>query len=431
MSRILPARLATAPAFLACLLILSLFAASPTRAGLCSLDDVPAATLLLPYFEVDLDRPTAMTTLFSVSNASADPVLAKITLWSELAIPTLNFDIYLTGYDVVTLNLADLFRGTVPQTGDLLAGDFSRPNVAFPGCDAVLPQGNLPQILIDHLQASHTGHASAVYNNLCSGMDHGDTLARGFVTVDVVRECSFLFPDEPGYFGPEGIAGYDNVLWGDYYFVDQDNGFAQGENLVRLEADPTAFGEGDYTFYARYVGADGSDGREPLATTWAVRYLNGGAFTGGTDLIGWHDSKIAMEPFPCGTLPEEGLMGEDQIVIFDEDENPNVLEVVCIWSFCPPGVDLSIFQFAATRVRVDSSDLPVPFDFGWMYFNLNDSTGGVLDPYSQGWLGYLHDATGLFSVGMGGTPLDSACEPMSRSLPVAGNVGGVAPGPVF
>ena len=412
-------------------LFLSLITSPGTRAGLCSLDDVPAATLLLPYFEVDLERPTGITTLFSVNNASADPVLAKITLWSELAIPTLNFDIYLTGYDVVTINMRDLFNSLVPYTGEVPAGDFSRPNVEFPGCESVLPLGNIPPTLLDHVRAAHTGQPALFFDNLCAGMDHGDSLARGYVTIDVVRKCSFLFPDQPGYFGPEGVAGYDNVLWGDFYLVDADNAFAQGENLVRLEADPTAFGEGDYTFYARYVGADGSDAREPLATTWAVRYLSGGGFSGGTDLIGWHDSKLKMEPFPCGTLPVEGLLGEDQVVMFDEDENPSPLEAACIWGSCPPGVDLSIFQFAATRVTVSSSDLPTPFDFGWIYFNLNDSTGGVLDPYSQGWIGSLHEATGLFSVGVSGTALNSACDPESRSLPEEGNVGGLVPGPVF
>ena len=57
-------------------LLLMMAAARPARAGICSLDDRPGATLLLPYFEVDLDDPNGRTTLFSISNAAAQPVLS-------------------------------------------------------------------------------------------------------------------------------------------------------------------------------------------------------------------------------------------------------------------------------------------------------------------------------------------------------------------
>ncbi|MFL6200658.1 MAG: hypothetical protein ACJ76J_15900, partial [Thermoanaerobaculia bacterium] len=40
-----------------------------------TVDDVPAATLLLPYFEVDLNSTEGVNTLFSVNNASATAVL--------------------------------------------------------------------------------------------------------------------------------------------------------------------------------------------------------------------------------------------------------------------------------------------------------------------------------------------------------------------
>ena len=39
------------------------------NAEICTIDDVPAATLLLPYFEVDLNSTNGVTTLFSVNNA--------------------------------------------------------------------------------------------------------------------------------------------------------------------------------------------------------------------------------------------------------------------------------------------------------------------------------------------------------------------------
>lgn len=38
------------------------------RAMLGTIDNTPAATLLLPYFEVDLGNPNGITTLFAINN---------------------------------------------------------------------------------------------------------------------------------------------------------------------------------------------------------------------------------------------------------------------------------------------------------------------------------------------------------------------------
>src|SRR3954453_16150880 len=82
--------------------------AVPASAILCNIDVSPAATLLLPYFEVDLSNPNGLTTLVSVNNSSAQAVLAHVTIWSDLSVPVLAFNIYLTGYDVQTINLRDI-----------------------------------------------------------------------------------------------------------------------------------------------------------------------------------------------------------------------------------------------------------------------------------------------------------------------------------
>ncbi len=80
---------------------------------------------------------------------------------------------------------------------------------------------------------------------------------------------------------------------------------------------------GEYTFYGRYVAWTAADNREPLATNFAVRYINGGAFNGGTDLLVWRDSKVNQGAFTCpATLPAWYPLGQEAIVIFDEQENP-------------------------------------------------------------------------------------------------------------
>jgi hypothetical protein len=428
--------------FAYCLTLVLLFGTGGmASAEICAIDAVPAATLLLPYFDVS-DNPDSITTLFSIGNASAAPQLAHVTFWTDLSVPTLDFDIYLTGYDIVTVNLRDVFTtGTIPQTGETVvpAGDFSLPNVAFPNCD--LPTGNLPAILVDHIRAMHSGQESPLENN-CGGVNYGQPdRFRGYITIDNVNECNFLFPSNPGYFGTGGVANDNNTLWGDFFLIDPGNAFAQGENLVSLEADASLELSGGgpnqgppngvgYTFYGRYVASLGIDHREPLATTWATRYLNGGAFTGGTDVICWRDTGIVQTNFACGTTPLPFPLTQEQIVIFDEDENPDVIEQP---PFSPgiPGTSFLPCPYEVTRVEVGGASFPVPFDFGWVYLNLSTTTGGAFDPYKQAWVAQIHDALGLFSVGYTGIALDSACQPNNLLLPVAGNVSGTPAGGTF
>src|SRR5829696_3136327 len=95
-----------------------LLPAHRAAAEIGTIDDVPAATLLLPYFEVDLDSAEGVTTLFSINNASASAAVAHVTFWTDESIPTLDFDVYLTGYDVQTINVRDIFNGILPRTAD-------------------------------------------------------------------------------------------------------------------------------------------------------------------------------------------------------------------------------------------------------------------------------------------------------------------------
>src|SRR5262245_47879100 len=297
----------------ACVLALCCLAA-PASAVSCTIDDVPAATLLLPYFEVSLTDVNGIQTLFSINNASATAVLAHVVIWSDLSVPVLDFNVYLTGYDVQTINLRDIIvNGVLPQTasagqdpGDTISpkGAFSQ-DINFASCAGQLPPPTLPADFVSHLQLSLTGKSSPILGNRCAGRDLGDTIARGYVTVDTVNNCTLRFPGDPGYFAPGGTgdATNQNVLWGDYFYDDSLQNFAQGETLVHIEASPgvgtSSFNTypapgspetttvGQYTFYGRYdiPAWSAADNREPLSTNFAVRYVNGGAFTGGTSLL--------------------------------------------------------------------------------------------------------------------------------------------------
>ena len=69
-------------------------------AELCTVDAVPAATLLLPYFEVNLADSNDVNTVFSINDASAPPALAHVSVWTDWSQPVLDFDVFFTGYDV-------------------------------------------------------------------------------------------------------------------------------------------------------------------------------------------------------------------------------------------------------------------------------------------------------------------------------------------
>ncbi|MFN7959704.1 MAG: hypothetical protein U0002_00365 [Thermoanaerobaculia bacterium] len=405
-----------------------------------TIDDVPAATLLLPYFEVDLDNANGVTTLFSINNASAAPAIAHVTLWTDLSVPTLDFNVFLTGYDVVTFNLRDLFtNGTVPRTShnqtsisprgiySLTTNPISGVGPGSTSCNDQLPLPALPATLLDHIRSAHTGQPSpVVFGGLKSAFDHDDNVARGYITIDNANFCTLRFPDScsTGYFiaGGNGDANNINQLWGDYFYVDSDQNFAQGETLVHIEASNT-LGAGNYTFYRRYC-ANGEDQREGLSSTFAVRFLNGGAFDGGTSLLCWRDSKRSINPFsPALPYPNPFPLSQNQIVIFDEAENP---DVPASSPFSPPVPGTSVIPcpWEATRVHVGGDDFPVPFNFGWLYLNLNNAVAGSqvpFEPIMQNWVSVVMDANGRFSVGFDAIQLDDVTDPAAASdvsLPV-------------
>ena len=407
---------------LACLLTL----AGQASAVICTVDDVPGATLLLPYFEVDLSNTNGVTTLFSINNASATAVLAHVVVWSDLSVPVLDFNVYLTGYDVQSINMRDILAGNLPQTAsagqdpsDTISpkGNFSQ-DINFASCNGQLPTGALPASFVTHLQTALTGQFSSLLGG-CAGLAYGDNIARGYVTVDTVNNCTLRFPGDLGYFaaGGSGDATNQNVLWGDYFYVNSATNRADGETLVHIEAsatNPETSVAGQYTFYGRYVNWTAVDNREPLATNFAVRFLNGGPFSGGTNLITWRDSKVRQGAFKCGTTPAWYPLGQEQIVIFDEQEHPQVPQTFPV---SPQPAQSGIIPFPAETqsTLVGGAAFPVPYKFGWLFLNLNTTVAaaGSVPPEdpaaAQAWVEAVMSALGRYSVGFDAIKLDSAC----------------------
>jgi hypothetical protein len=385
----------------------------PAAAGVCDSDVRPAATLLLPYFEVNLNNAQGANTIFTVNNAYSAAVLAHVTLWSDLSVPVLDFNVYLTGYDMQAINLRDLIvNGTLPQTAsdgqdptDAISpqGPLSQ-DINFASCAGQFPLPPLPPFFITYLQSALTGKPAVLLGNTCVGHNYGDNIARGYITVDTVNNCTLRFATDAGYFGAGGTgdATNDNVLWGDYRYVNRNKGLSEGSNMVAIEAsstDPETSANGQYTFYGRYVNWSAADNREPLPTTFGAPYA-----TDRSDLVVWRDSKVRLSTgFSCpATAPYEPL-GQEAIVLFDDQENASE-------------VSSNPFPIEAQRVKVGGAALPSAFNGGWAYLNLNATVpaAGANPPEdpsaAQAWVtSVIRSQNGDFSIGYDAMRYDSAC----------------------
>jgi len=397
-----------------CVLSGLLLAAAPLAAGdltgNCRLANQPAATLLVPYFEVDLANPAGRTTLVSINNAAPRPMVARMVLWTDWGIPTLAFDIYLTGYDVQTLNLRDVFNGNLPQTGPGVSpvGPFSQAGTAFPGCSSVSASAVRGAVGFDqqvYLRAAHTGQPlpNSQPAQCAASSRPKSTLVTGYITIDAVNRCSGLStsstantPADPTYFakGGAGLASDVNALWGDVFYLDSQLNQAMSQPAISVVADAQFFQPGDYTFYGRYHNFDSRDDRMPLSSMYYVRFFNGGPFSGGTDLLVWRDNRAPdATPLPCGSTPAWAAPGEEQLVIFDEQEGASALN------------QPNAFPLTTQRVTVGGTTIPAQPNFGWLMLDLWHADG----THAQGWVGSLLTASGRFSSGHEALRADDLC----------------------
>jgi hypothetical protein len=264
----------------------------------CAYDNVPAATLLVPYFKVSLNGATGFPigsggtdTLVSIVNVSTPGVIAHVTVWNKYSKAVIDFNVPLTGKDVVSFSMRDIMNGKLspnlpqydttkypvdpcgitnpglPNVGyvpDIGFGQtqfirFSHPDAAAGGIDVKtsISQYNINGVV----DAIGPGFRPAVWNSLDESGDittfttskggnilDGDNPAcgwsssvalkdalSGYLTIDVVNYCTNFFPDQGDFYNKDAIAtaGWaptytPNVLIGDVFYVDSAT---QGGNI--------------------------------------------------------------------------------------------------------------------------------------------------------------------------------------------------------
>ena len=399
----------------------------------CDIALLPAATLLLPYFQVDVmkDPGRATTTLVTVVNTSNQPQIARMTLWTDWGYPGLSFEIYLTGYDVQAVNLYDvLARGRLPGAGSQSSHTGSRSVGSNPHFLAsaltscrILPSSLPASLLADIQKTFQQGLNGSCGNTRVGGVHEA---AMGYVTVDVVATCSGRTPRDPDSVGE---LLFDNVLTGDYEIVDPNpasGNFAFGSPLVHIRAIPEGGNAGEIaesrlprTFYQRLY--NGRDRRQPLPSTFAARYIQGGGSGFNTSFAIWREAE--KQPHTgCFGYTDNSSMYYVEAVRFDERENPTT----AVPDFVFEGSDPNKTLPAASLIPSSYSLLP-PLESGdvagWMYLNLAGYTPNDTVPASlpnQAWVVTTMSAEGRYGVAFDATGLGNGCSPPRISSDVPG-----------
>ena len=374
----------------------------------CDISTAPAATLLLPYFEVDFNAPqtTAQTTLFTITNVTQIPQIAHVTIWTDWSFPVLDFNIFLTGYDVQAINLYDILgsRGTIaPASGTSNQTDEGSRSLdnetgnplflpaAATTC-AVLP-GAIPANILQDIRTGLTTGSYSSCGTVRIGGTH--TNAIGYITIDVAANCSTTLPTDPTYYTGEIL--FDNVLIGDYQQLNPNpttGNYAGGNPLVHIRAIPEGGAAGTgvavptnlpYTFYDRYTAGNTTgvrtiDRRQPLPSTFAARYIQGGTGAFNTDYKIWREGVTGPNAACSAYAANAGTqMRVIDLVRFDEHENPTTLAGGIVISPLPSTVTVLP---ETSRTSTSSSIFPLMSTAagdvaGWMYLNVNNGGSTV------------------------------------------------------
>jgi hypothetical protein len=405
----------------------------------CDITVAPAATLLLPFFDVDLSKPDGAgdTTLFTVTNVTSAPQIAHVTIWSDWAFPVLTFNLVLTGYDVQSVNLYDVIaRGVIAPGGQ---PDISPRLIAGPGSQPGFNGGNpnhfdepcagttlKPELVAAIQSALITGLYNIGSTRVCGTQRIGGTHtnARGYVTIDVVASCSSALPSNPAYYTTQIL--FDNALIGDY---QQVNGgplvgtFSNAAPMVHIRAIPEGGPAGydaptslPYTFYDGYTPAANRkiDRRVPLPSTLAVRWVEAGNAIQTLYKI-WREGPVrGVDAATCSKANGNFGIYIGEEIRFDESENSFAVKGAL---FCGAVCHLEFPSTPATLIVNSSNTVFFPAHAaspdvaGWLYLNLNDPTPGLRSRPSQNWVTAVMFAQGRYAVEFDAAQLGNGCTP--------------------
>ncbi len=394
----------------------------------CEQGTAPAATLLVPYFEVDSASDVGLDTLVGITNVDDDPLVAHMVVWNVDAWSVFSFNIYLTGYDIATFSMRDiLIHGRLPNNGCATAasrfttryidcngdgayfgqewtrndGMFSSPFGAYDiACYEPVP----PAVLADWQCKLSIGSYDGWNDDFV-----------GYLTVDHALTCGYGLPDAlpVPYFRTDyldtdgdgvrdhGVLENGNVLMGDILYYDHDAMRSDGVPAVHIEAwgeqnalaghswgsRPSDWADdGVSTFYYKYeyiAGFPLHDAREPLPLRWSFRHIGNASFDGGTTVDVWRSHNPLIDHWyiqggPCAWYdaggsaytvlynPNSGYLGYARPIIETWDEDGNKAQSGGGPCTPPPVTGFDLLFLATQRVEVETPDWPLVDESGWM-----------------------------------------------------------------
>lgn len=368
---------------------------SPAQAKICVLDNVPAATLLVPYIDQPLDACDDLdqTSSITVQNHSTAARRAKFTIWSNLGVPVFQKDVIIQGGGSQEFAFGQL----------LCTGSISELSIAL--SDAQLA----------HLQAYLSGRASPTTGD-CASITHRQDVAQAYVTVDHILQETSLTPANSGYYS-DTVIGRDNAFTGHYRLIDIFNNFAQRFPAVSIEAtpqgDPT-FVDGSTTFYGRYNGTSAADGREPLPTAHAARFdLSGDQVS---SLYVWREADGSASPVACDQAPSwYPLRHNDKNALVEVDSagRSDFVEPTDAFPVATQRVDL--------EMNASPPNLPMSYTSGWLRMILqHDDTAYGAGDFGQSWVSSTQAQVGRYQAGATALALDTSCSGSDISVSVEG-----------
>ena len=454
-----------------CLAIAALFAIAGSASAItCTIDQRPAATLLVPYFEATFAPdgtpvglgPDARDTLVTICNASSAPMIAHVNVFNERTQLVLDFNIALTGFDCQSMSMARVLQGFLPATpittshvasaNDACqrnpnAGVYSPPVVTGEylrirpaDSDTATPLDNQLATTLYPQPAWPAGSSFAF--DVLDSLDETDDASqcpdgvdgvitnpiRGYLVIDHANYCNLSNPSDPAYYSRDAI-GMENNLFGEVIFTSGSGIPTMGGSTVNIEADPSLAGDVDTdirTFYHRYVGSDTlcfggncaqfaatnpwnqglGDQREPLGLKYAARWFDTTGVTSNFNV--WRASS--------GSLTN--LLGHQctdieptvSLTFYDEDENTVTSGV------CPSPCTAPTFNFPLETQRRNISGFSHPaWPAGWVSMNFFNGTGPNGGIFDQAWVEYDFQGPGAFlSASTPATQLDPTnCVPLS------------------
>lgn len=298
--------------------LISLALLSVAGSGLavtCSYDNVPGATLLVPYFKVSSNGvtdasqpipPGGTNTLVAITNVSATGLIAHWTVWNKYSVPVIDFNVPLTAYDVaywsvanilnMQLNMNDKWQNPNNSVKDVCfdstrVGFGATKFIRFANPSGLVEFGVGSKYLVPAVPLNSAFRAQVLDSldesgdivgvkapgafvldddNAACGSDVDGEISgdfSGYITIDVVNYCNNLTPVQGPYYDFDAIAtsgwseyGYTpNALIGDVFYLNQNpsGGNVSGDQMVPLEFD-TRLEQfepqiaSNKTFYGRY-----------------------------------------------------------------------------------------------------------------------------------------------------------------------------------